>query len=372
MINDYECPRCHNIFPSINKLMHDTRCTEEKPLPLNASRIQIIQQNENKNEIENKNVFENKNEFIPMKEEEENNNNNYNNNNNNEGIEEPKLEDFPEIFVCDICKEVLNLNEKDDHMYCHNLEKEENNKFRITQKEIDEQKKIEEQIRKNRNRINRPNTNANNRDNNNLNRNRDNRINLNDLNHIVRNNNNRSNQNNNIMRQIRINARENNNNNLNNRAPNIIRNNNRIPNPIINIGQIFQNFDSLNNNPIPRNISNHNFMIPGNVRHLFEINNMPHQEFSFIPNHGNRHHRVTNEILNQLPETKIEDVNKLDPEKRNCVICLEDFKNGDKAINLPCIHLFHKDCIKSWLKKNNCCPICKYKIDQNNLNSAYN
>ena len=43
-----------------------------------------------------------------MKEEEENNNNNYNNNNNNEGIEEPKLEDFPEIFVCDICKEVLN------------------------------------------------------------------------------------------------------------------------------------------------------------------------------------------------------------------------------------------------------------------------
>ena len=113
-------------------------------------------------------------------------------------------------------------------------------------------------------------------------------------------------------------------------------------------------------------------MIPGNVRHLFEINNMPHQEFSFIPNHGNRHHRVTNEILNQLPETKIEDVNKLDPEKRNCVICLEDFKNGDKAINLPCIHLFHKDCIKSWLKKNNCCPICKYKIDQNNLNSAYN
>lgn len=269
MINDYECPRCHNIFPSINKLMHDTRCTEEKPLPLNASRIQIIQQNENKNEIENKNVFENKNEFIPMKEEEENNNNNYNNN-NNEGIEEPKLEDFPEIFVCDICKEVLNLNEKDDHMYCHNLEKEENNKFRITQKEIDEQKKIEEQIRKNRNRINRPNTNANNRDNNNLNRIRDNRINFNDFNPNVRNNNNRSNQNNNIMRQIRINARENNNNNLNNRAPNIIRNNNRIPNPIINIGQIFQNFDSLNNNPIPRNISNHNFMIPGNVRHLLK------------------------------------------------------------------------------------------------------
>ncbi|MBO6088931.1 MAG: hypothetical protein J6P37_01275 [Lachnospiraceae bacterium] len=41
----------------------------------------------------------------------------------------------------------------------------------------------------------------------------------------------------------------------------------------------------------------------------------------------------------------MEDVSKLDPEKKNCVICLEDFKNKDKAIILPCIHLFHKTCI---------------------------
>ena len=38
MLNDYECPRCHNIFPSSNKIMHDAICTEEKPLPLDASR----------------------------------------------------------------------------------------------------------------------------------------------------------------------------------------------------------------------------------------------------------------------------------------------------------------------------------------------
>ena len=71
--------------------------------------------------------------------------------------------------------------------------------------------------------------------------------------------------------------------------------------------------------------------------------------------------------MNELPETQIEDVTKLDSEKKNCVICLEDFKNRDKAIILPCIHLFHKNCIKSWLKGHNSCPICKFKLTGSNI-----
>ena len=73
-----------------------------------------------------------------------------------------------------------------------------------------------------------------------------------------------------------------------------------------------------------------------------------------------------------MPETQIEDVSKLDQEKKNCVICLEDFKNHDKAIILPCIHLFHKNCIKNWLKKKNTCPICKFKLTGSNIESQNN
>ena len=75
-----------------------------------------------------------------------------------------------------------------------------------------------------------------------------------------------------------------------------------------------------------------------------------------------------NEGLDQLtierfPISKIKDVNKLDEEKKKCLICLEIFKEGDNTIVLPCIHIFHSDCIKKWLQKQKVCPLCKYKID---------
>ena len=46
MNNDYECPKCHNIFPSQNRIMHDVRCTEDNPMPLDQSR-QILLNNQN-------------------------------------------------------------------------------------------------------------------------------------------------------------------------------------------------------------------------------------------------------------------------------------------------------------------------------------
>ena len=88
-----------------------------------------------------------------------------------------------------------------------------------------------------------------------------------------------------------------------------------------------------------------------------------------LQNLGRHEHPTDQQILDELPETRIDDVSKLDPEKRNCVICLEDFKNGDNATVLPCIHIFHTECVKNWLKTQNCCPICKFKLTGENLNS---
>ncbi len=67
-------------------------------------------------------------------------------------------------------------------------------------------------------------------------------------------------------------------------------------------------------------------------------------------------------IFDNLIISKIKDVEKLDNEKKQCAICLEDYVNGDKSIALPCIHIFHDNCIKNWLKSHNICPTCKNKV----------
>ena len=72
----------------------------------------------------------------------------------------------------------------------------------------------------------------------------------------------------------------------------------------------------------------------------------------------------TNNILKQLSVTKIEDINKLNEQNKKCIICLEEFKNDDKSIYLPCFHLFHEKCITDWINMNKrFCPFCRAKIN---------
>lgn len=42
-----------------------------------------------------------------------------------------------------------------------------------------------------------------------------------------------------------------------------------------------------------------------------------------------------------------------------CSICMES-EGGQ--IRLDCGHMFHKDCVLKWLKKNKSCPICRSVI----------
>lgn len=43
-----------------------------------------------------------------------------------------------------------------------------------------------------------------------------------------------------------------------------------------------------------------------------------------------------------------------------CVVCQEAMPQGSKAKSMPCGHLFHDDCLITWVEKNNSCPTCRF------------
>ena len=69
---------------------------------------------------------------------------------------------------------------------------------------------------------------------------------------------------------------------------------------------------------------------------------------------------ISDKGLESLKEI-IYDENKYDT--KECVISMDEFKNGDKIIQLPCNHIFHKKPIETWLKEESSkCPICRYQL----------
>nr|CAD7196408.1 unnamed protein product [Timema douglasi] len=46
-----------------------------------------------------------------------------------------------------------------------------------------------------------------------------------------------------------------------------------------------------------------------------------------------------------------------------CTICLSEFEDNEDVRRLPCMHLFHIECVDQWLGTNKRCPICRVDIE---------
>jgi hypothetical protein len=69
--------------------------------------------------------------------------------------------------------------------------------------------------------------------------------------------------------------------------------------------------------------------------------------------------RAKSEFISSLtPPTTV-------PEECVCGVCQDEVTQEDREtlLELPCKHIYHKDCIMPWFKKSNTCPVCREEFD---------
>ena len=62
--------------------------------------------------------------------------------------------------------------------------------------------------------------------------------------------------------------------------------------------------------------------------------------------------------------------NSKDFSENECIICLLDYEQGDKIVQLKCDHrhYFHEECAKIWCQKKSHCPICNKSVHEEEMN----
>ena len=77
------------------------------------------------------------------------------------------------------------------------------------------------------------------------------------------------------------------------------------------------------------------------------------------------HERKIRQLFLEMDEYQYKHIQKYESRKETeCAICLEEFKGTDmiKAFH-KCEHIFHKNCLRDWLKKQVVCPLCKHDLE---------
>lgn len=119
-----------------------------------------------------------------------------------------------------------------------------------------------------------------------------------------------------------------------------------------------------------------------NLPSIFRVNNGFFNIFNSLITNNNTTSSssgVSEEFKNDLEEFTVDE--EFIKNKKQCSICLDEFKLGDKYIRLPCReegnesdenHVFHSGddtCsgIKPWLERNNTCPMCRKEFPTDNI-----
>merc|ERR1719221_83370 len=71
-----------------------------------------------------------------------------------------------------------------------------------------------------------------------------------------------------------------------------------------------------------------------------------------------RYRRISLTMDMRFPDATDEEIEQ----NEHCVICRDSLFEGAKPKKLPCGHIFHIDCLRSWLVMQQTCPTCRAEI----------
>eukprot|EP01117_Protostelium_nocturnum_P004064 TRINITY_DN1534_c0_g1_i1.p1 TRINITY_DN1534_c0_g1~~TRINITY_DN1534_c0_g1_i1.p1 ORF type:complete len:416 (-),score=173.62 TRINITY_DN1534_c0_g1_i1:366-1613(-) len=102
--------------------------------------------------------------------------------------------------------------------------------------------------------------------------------------------------------------------------------------------------------PIGANVANGGDFHNGSFEDLLDYLMRQHQPQGPPP--------TSKSVLNKLPVLSVDQ----EMTAETCLVCQENFQMEESALKLPCKHLFHKDCVTTWLEQHCTCPTCRYEL----------
>ena len=150
-------------------------------------------------------------------------------------------------------------------------------------------------------------------------------------------------------------------NNFNNAQNNFNNAQNNVNNAQNNVNAPNNNNEQSNNN-VQDNNNNTEQKKPDPKKNIFASTMPGEEDFSNL----NEHDRKIRQLFLEMDEYQYKHIQKYESRKETeCAICLEEFKGTDmiKAF-YKCEHIFHKNCLRDWLKKQVVCPMCKHDLEE--------
>ena len=105
------------------------------------------------------------------------------------------------------------------------------------------------------------------------------------------------------------------------------------------------------------------FRIPGNLGDYFIGPGLEQLIQHLAENDPNRYGTppAAKSAVEGLPTIRIT-VELLSSDSSQCAVCKDSFELDEEAKQMPCKHIYHKDCILPWLELHNSCPVCRYEL----------
>ncbi|GMT14743.1 hypothetical protein PFISCL1PPCAC_28724 [Pristionchus fissidentatus] len=99
------------------------------------------------------------------------------------------------------------------------------------------------------------------------------------------------------------------------------------------------------------------------VNNLYERNrsNLPNESDQMSQEQSNR----VRSLLAQIPAMGY----RAEMGEAECAICMGELDAGERVRYLPCMHLFHVECVDDWLVRSFNCPSCLEPVDSTMLSS---